>query len=109
MAGKSETHFLVTYRDPKDGQILTLRAGKIHDSTLGLAFVAISDFLFDKTSLIVTPEQEALEKRLADVKTLHLSIHAVLSVAEIGAKHKGLKFKKNKSNLVVFPSSDRPR
>ncbi len=105
---KENTYFVVTYRDPRDGQIMTLKANRIHDSSLGLSFISLSDFIFDTNNLVVTPDQEALEKRLEGVKTLHLSIYTILSIAEVGKQHKGLKFRKNKSNLLVLPTTDRP-
>ncbi|MFH1263966.1 MAG: DUF1820 family protein [Pseudomonadota bacterium] len=99
------SYFILTYRDPTEGKIFSLKAARIHDSSLGLGFIAISDFLFDKDALVISPEQEALEKRLADVKTLHLSIYTVISVQEVGKQHKGLKFRSDKSKLLVFPTS----
>ncbi|MCB0307987.1 MAG: DUF1820 family protein [Bdellovibrionales bacterium] len=105
---KQNIYYEITFRDPKDGQILSLKAQKIADSTLGLSFITISEFLFDTDKLVVTPDQEALEKRLEGVKALHLSIYSVLSIKEIGNDNKGLKFKKDRSNLVVLSSVDRP-
>lgn len=99
---KTEIYYDVTFKDPKDGQILSLNAKHIADSTLGLGFIAISNFMFDSKKLVVTPDEEALQKRLEGVKTLHLSIYSVLSIKEIGQEGKGLKLKKNRSNLVVL-------
>jgi len=103
-----ETFYLITYREPKDGQIVTLKSRKVADSSLGLSFIALSDFVFDTDSLVVNPAEEDLKKHFAAVKTLHLSIYTVLSIEEVGAEHKGLTFEKDRSNLVVFPTTPRP-
>ncbi len=99
---KEETFFLITYRDAKDGKVLTLKSKTVTDSTLGLSFVAISDFVFDTQSLVINPEEEDQKRHFEGVKTLHLSIYAISSIEEVGEEHKGLKFKKDKSNLVVL-------
>ena len=101
---KEETFYLVTYRDTKDAKILTLKAKTVTDSTLGLSFVAISDFVFDTKSIVINPEEEDQKRQFEGVKTLHLSIYSILSIEEVGEDHKGLKFKKDKSNLVVLSS-----
>jgi hypothetical protein len=54
---------------------------------------------------VVNPQEEDMKRRFADVKTLQLSIYTVLSIEEIGAQHTGLRFKKDKSNLLVLPGS----
>jgi len=102
-----ETFYLITYREPKDGQIVTLKSRRVADSSLGLSFIALSDFIFDTDSLVVNPAEEDLKKRFAAVKTLHLSIYTVLSIEEVGTEHKGLTFEKDRSNLVVFPTTPR--
>jgi hypothetical protein len=101
---KEETFFLITYRDAKDANVLTLKAKTVTDSSLGLSFVAISDFVFDTQSVVINPEEEDQKRQFEGVKTLHLSIYAIISIEEVGENHKGLKFKKDKSNLVVLSS-----
>ena len=101
---KEETFFLITYRDAKDAKVLTLKAKTVTDSSLGLSFVAISDFIFDTQSVVINPEEEDQKRQFEGVKTLHLSIYAIISIEEVGENHKGLKFKKDKSNLVVLSS-----
>jgi len=103
-----DTYYLVTYRDPKDGQTISLKAKKVTDSSLGLSFIALSDFMFESDMLVVNPAEEDLKKRFSSVKTIHLSIYSVLSIEEIGLEQKDLLFEKDKSNLVVFPSTPRP-
>ena len=103
-----DTYYLVTYRDPKDGQTISLRAKKVTDSSLGLSFIALSDFMFESDMLVVNPAEEDLKKRFSSVKTIHLSIYSVLSIEEVGLEQKDLAFEKDKSNLVVFPSTPRP-
>ena len=106
-ASAKETFYLITYREPKDGQIVTLKSRKVADSSLGLSFIALSDFIFDTDSLVVNPAEEDLKKHFAAVKTLHLSIYTVLSIEEVGPENRGLAFEKDKSNLVVFPTTPR--
>jgi hypothetical protein len=103
-----DTYYLVTYRDPKDGQTISLKAKKVTDSSLGLSFIALSDFMFESDMLVVNPAEEDLKKRFSSVKTIHLSIYSVLSIEEVGLEQKDLAFEKDKSNLVVFPSTPRP-
>ena len=106
MTGKAKnTYYIITYRDPQDAKIVTLKAGAVTDSSLGLSFIAIADFLFESNTLVVNPAEEDLKKRFEGVKTLHLSIYTILSIEEVGKGHKGLSFKKDKSNLLVLPGS----
>ena len=106
MTGKEEeTFFIVTFRNSENGKVETLKARKIQDSTLGLSFIALSDFVFETQSAVVNPTEESLSKRFENVKCFHLSIYTVISIEEVGAAHRGLSFQKDKSNLVVLPSS----
>ena len=99
---KEETMYLITYRNAKDAKVVTLKAKTVTDSSLGLSFVAISDFLFDTKSVVINPEEEDQKRQFEGVKTLPLSIYSIVSIEEVGEEHKGLKFKKDKSNLVVL-------
>jgi hypothetical protein len=99
----TDSYFLIHYRDPKDGKIAELKARKIEDSNLGLSFVRISEFFFDTSSVVVQPTEVQQQERFENVRSLHLSIYSIVSVEEIGTKHKGLKFRKTKSNLITFP------
>ena len=105
---KEDTCFIISYRDPVSEKQLSIKAGTVADSTLGLSFIAVSDFIFDQSPLVVNPQEEDMKRRFEDVKTLHLSIYTVLSIEEIGSQHKGLRFKKDKSNLLVLPGSSGP-
>ena len=100
----SDTCYIITHRDPRDGKVVDLKARTVTDSSLGLSFIAISDFLFDTNSLVLKPAEEDQKKRFEGVKTLHLSIYTIISIEEVGPDHKGLKFKKDRSNLVVISS-----
>ena len=102
-----KTFYIINYRDPKDNKTLELKAKKVTDSTLGLSFIAISDFIFDSSSLVVNPAEEDLKRKLEHVKTLHISIYSILSIEEVGTAHRGLKFKKDKSYLIVLNSSQK--
>ncbi len=99
---RDESHYVINFRDPKDGKIAELKARSIQDSRLGLSFVALSDFVFDESFLVANPTEEAMKKRFALTKSLHLSIYSIISIEERGQKNKGLKFKKNKSNVIVL-------
>src|SRR5687768_3490450 len=99
---KTNTYFVITYRDPKENKIVECKAKTIRDSSLGLSFVSISDFVFtSKNSMVVDPTEEYLQKRLENVKSLHLSIYSIVSIEEVGQQI-GLKFVKDKSNLVML-------
>lgn len=100
-----KTHFIVSYRDAESGKVVELRANRVEDSSLGLSFVAVSDFLFESNTLVVDPTAEDLKRRLQDVKTLHLSLYSILSIQEVGHKNRGLQFKQSKSNLVILPGT----
>ena len=102
MPKKEETHFIVTYKDVKDNKVLTLKAKNIRDSTLGPAFVELSDFIFDSSPLILDPAAEEVKDHFRDVKRLHLSIYHIITIEEVGKSHKGLHLKKEKSNIVVL-------
>ncbi len=103
MSKPEKTYYLIHYRDPKDGQICELKAHKIEDSSLGLSFIKISDFIFETNQLLIKPTEEQLKKRFENVKSLHISIYSVISIEELGLEHDGLKFAKDRSNLVAFP------
>jgi hypothetical protein len=107
MSSSPSTHFVVAWRDARNGEVLTARAREIRDSSLGLGFIAVSDFIWDTRSLIVNPAEEALSKRFERTKTLHLSIHCIVSIEEVGDEHQGLVFEKDKSNLVIFSPDKR--
>ena len=104
---KNYTHFVITYRDPTAEKTTSLRVKTIGDSPLGLSFVRVSDFVFDTSSLVVKPDEEALRKRLENVKSLHLSIYTIFSIEEVGEENTGLTFSKDKSNLFVLPGFDK--
>ncbi len=105
---KDDTFYIVSYRDPKDNAIKTLRVRNIGDSDLGLSFVALSDFIF-KDSVIIDPGEEDLKDRFANTKRLHLSIYAILSIEEKGEANAGLAFKHDKAKLLVLPTDPSPR
>jgi len=109
MSGRrKDAYFIVSYRDPVTEKHVSIKAGTVTDSSLGLSFIAISDFVFDNSALVVNPQEEDMKRRFAEVKTLHLSIYTVLSIEEVGPEHAGLRFKKDKSKLLVLPGSSAP-
>jgi hypothetical protein len=100
-------YYVITYRDPKEEKILQLKARRVVDSTLGLSFVSISDFVFDTKSVVVSPQEDYLKQRFENVKRLHISIYSILSIEEVGEKT-SLSFSKDKSNLLVLNSKPSP-
>ncbi len=100
---KAQGYYVVTYRDLKEDKVVSLKARAVKDSTLGLSFISISDFVFDTTSVVVSPQEDYLRKRFENIKCLHISIYSILSIEEVGEKT-ALKFQKDKSNLVVINS-----
>jgi hypothetical protein len=100
--------YVVTWRDPETDAVTSVRARRVFDSPLGLSFIAMADFeLEGGGSLVVDPAQEALARKLANVRVLHLSIHRVLSIQEVGDDGDGLSLQ-DRSNLVVFPAPRGP-
>lgn len=83
---------------------MSLKVKKIEDSSLGLSFVRLSEFVFETNTLVIKPSEEQLQKRLENVKSIHLSIYHIISIEELGSQHSGLKFKKTKSNLISLPT-----
>ncbi len=102
----TDTWFVVTYRDPRDEDICSVRAREVRDSELGIGFIAISDFVFDSGSVIVDPRDDALRSRLENVRRLHLNLYRILSIEEVGATNSGLHFQADRSNLVVLRRPD---
>ena len=105
MSENNETFFVVTYRNPEkiaELETITLKVKKIEDSSLGLGFISMSDFIFETNALIVSPVEEKLQKKFEKTKSLHLSIHNIISIEEVGMEHVGLKFAQDKSNLLMF-------
>jgi hypothetical protein len=106
MGKKSDSYFHVTFRDPKDGQVISLKVLRVQDSTLGLSFVCLSDFIFETKSLLANPAEEQLRHRFEGVRSLHLSLYSILSIEERGDKKAPqLKFSQDHSNLVVLPNN----
>lgn len=95
---KKDSFYVINYRDPQTGENLRLQAQAVSDSTLGLGFIKVSEFIFDSSGLVIKPAEDQLRKRLEFVKALHLSIHSILSIEETG--NRTLKFKTDRSNLV---------
>jgi len=100
----------VTYREPKTNELTTLKVKKITDSPLGLSFVALSDFIFETSSILLDPKIESLKTEYENIQTLHLSIYSVVSIAEMGEHLRPLTFTNDKAKLVVLhqDNSQRP-
>jgi len=99
-----DTHYVVTYRSAEDGAVTSLRVRRVDDSNLGPAFVCLSGFVFDTGSRIANPAEEALARRFEGTRRLHLSLFSILSIAEVGVEHPGLKLGLDRSNLVILPT-----
>lgn len=100
------SHYVINYREPKSGEVLQIKSRSVGDSTLGLSFIKVSDFLFDSGGIVIKPAEEQLRKKLEFVKSLHLSIYTILSIEEVGDHV--LSFKKDRSNLISFPTDTQP-
>ncbi len=105
---KDPSFYVVTYRDQRDASVVSLKVRAIEDSSLGLGFVALSGFIFEQDSILVQPEEEAKKKKFENIKTLHLSIYSILSIAEMGLEVPKLAFKNDKSNLLMMQSQPTP-
>ena len=104
-----ETFYQITYRDQRDGHVVSIKARDIRDSSLGLGFVRISGFVFEpEGAALVNPIEEQLRHRFAKVKSLHLSIYSILAVEELGVENRGLSFKLDRSNLIALPNGGAP-
>ncbi len=103
-----DSFYVITYRDAEKGEVITLKAKHIGDSSLGLSFICVSDFIFNLDGVVVNPTEEHLSKRFENIKSLHLGIYSVISIEEVGLEHKGLNFKRDRSNLVFFPKETPP-
>lgn len=101
---KEQSYYLVTYKDPKDDKVMSLKCREIEDSNLGLGFVALSDFILKTTKLVVTPDEEALAKRLENTKVWHLSLYSILAIQEVGDEGDRLNLEKDRSNLLMMPN-----
>lgn len=106
LSKKDESYFVITYRDPRDAKVCSLKARKIQDSSLGLSFVSISDFIFEVNGTVVNPTEEQQQHRFQNVRSFHLSIYSIISIEEMGPKR--LKFTRSKSNLLVL-GTDQPK
>lgn len=104
---KEKTFYIVTFTDPQDGEVKTLKAKTIYDSPLGIGFVQISDFIFESSLLVVNPQAEDLEKKYKDTKSLHISLYSILTIEEVGESHEGLALQKDRSTLHVLPAPTR--
>ena len=103
MASSKDSYFIVTYRDAKEDKVVECKARTIVDSSLGLSFISISDFVFiNKDSVVVDPNEEYLQKRLKNVRSFHLSIYSIISVEEVGFEQSALKLSKDRSNILVL-------
>ena len=97
-----KTFYLVHYKDPQTGANQSIKARSITDSSLGLSFICLADFVFEDHGILVNPDEEAKKLAFEDIKALHLSIYSIQSVAEVGAHKNNLSFKNDKSNLFVL-------
>ena len=108
----TKTYYQVTFRNAekplKEGPT-TVKVKEVSDSSLGLGFVCLKDFVFEESSLIVDPTLEGIRTRYENTKALHLNIHNIVSIEEVGADHQGLSFNKDKSNLLIFGGENSPQ
>ncbi len=103
MSSSNKSLFLIHYKDPVDGKVMSLKAHSIKDSSLGLSFVSISEFVFESSALVIKPSEEHLMKKLENTKSLHLSIYSILSIEELSDQK--LSFDSDRSKLLVLPTN----
>ncbi len=107
---EDQTHFIITFRDveklldKKEQKNITLNVKEISDSNLGLGFIRLSGFMFEESSFLIDPQTEKLRERFKHTKNLHLNIYNVICIEEVGPKHRGLRFKNDKSRLHILPN-----
>lgn len=105
----NDTYFVVTYRDTeKTGKTRSIKVRSIEDSSLGLTFVALSDFIFNSSSPILDPSEDYAKQRFQKTKCLHLSIYNIICVEEVGDDNKGIVLAHDKSNIVFFNPEKTP-
>ena len=99
---ESQSIFVVTYRSPdKKDENISIRVRKVEDSVLGPAFIALSDFIFQRKSALINPQDEYAKKRFQSTKTLHISIYNIISIEEKGEEHPGLQLA-DRGKLLQF-------
>ena len=100
---ENQSYFAVTYRNPeKLTENLTVNVKTIKDSSLGISFVSLSDFLFSQKSIIVDPKEDQMRQRFEKTRSLHLSIHHIVSIEEKGLENEGLRFVNDRSNVLTL-------
>ena len=87
MKEQNKPLFLVNYKDPMDDKVVSLNARSVKDSSLGLSFISISDFVFETNRLVIKPSQEQLQKKLEKTKSLHISIYSIISIEAVSYTH----------------------
>lgn len=98
-----DVYYEITFRSPDSGTLTTLKAGTVGDSDLGAGFICLSELLFETSSRVANPAEEALAARYKDTRRLHLNVFSIQTIAEVGASHPGLTLDTDRSNLVAFP------
>lgn len=93
--------YVVTWKDPVEGEVRRLRCARVEDSTLGLGFVCLAEFDLGSKGPLVDPRQEALKTQLADVKRLHLNVYSIVSIEELGDE---LELVHDRSKVVLLPT-----
>ena len=100
-----DLHYVVTFRNPHDGEVTTLKVRSVEDSLLGPGFICLADFVFDTNGKLHLPHEEAMMKRFENTRRLHVSVFSIQSIAEEGAEHPGLQLDTDRTNLVVLPGT----
>ncbi len=103
----SEGHYIITFKGADKNapeRTTSLKARTITDSNLGLGFIRVSDFIFNSSSgIVLDPTGDALRARYEHTKSLHLGLHQILCVEEVGHEHPGLELSSDRSNLLNLP------
>ncbi len=104
MTRKSNAGYRITFRDVAEDKFVTIKARRIAESTLGPAFVEVSDVFFDDGKLIVNPQEEALRDRFNQIQRLHVAIYHIAIIEELGTGTARLKLPRSKdgANVVIL-------
>lgn len=85
------------------GQVYEIYARRVSQGGL-LGFIEVEGLVFgEKTTVVVDPTEERLEREFAGVKRCYLPMHAVVRVDEVEKRGPGRITEAAKGNLASFP------
>lgn len=111
MPKKNKPVFRVQFR--LHDQLVELYAHAVSQSSM-MAFVEISDLIFDKkTDVLIDPSEEKIKNEFGGVKSTYIPVHSIIRIDEVEKtgtnKIRPLDSKSASGNSVApFPSSTTP-